>query len=128
MTQQQRNKPTSDNLRHVLQANAFSMRGLRAAWRNEFAFRLELCLAVICLPAALWLGQSGLERGVLLMCVMLILVVELLNSALESTVDRIGIELHVLSGQAKDMGSAAVFMSLMNFIVVWGCVAVDRVF
>lgn len=126
MTKQQRNKPTSDNLRHVLQANAFSMRGLSAAWRNEFAFRLELCLAVMCLPAALWLGQSGLERGLLMMCAMLVLIVELLNSALESTVDRIGIEHHELSGQAKDMGSAAVFMSLINFIVVWGCVAAGR--
>ncbi len=126
MTKQQRNKPTSDNLRHVLQANAFSMRGLSAAWRNEFAFRLELGLAVICFPAALWLGQSGLERGVLIMCTMLVLVVELLNSAMESTVDRIGTEHHALSGQAKDMGSAAVFMSLMNFIVVWSCVAAGR--
>ncbi|MGI9283908.1 MAG: diacylglycerol kinase [Pseudomonadales bacterium] len=126
MTEQERNKPTSDNLHHVAQASNFSMRGLRAAWNNEFAFRLEVCLALICLPAALWLGQTGLERGLLIMCAMLVLIVELLNSALESTVDRIGTERHELSGQAKDMGSAAVFVSLMIFVVVWSCVAAGR--
>lgn len=126
MDEQERNKPTSDNLLHVLQANDFSMRGLRAAWKNEFAFRLEVCLALLCLPFAFWLGQTGLERGLLIMCALLVLMVELLNSALESAVDRIGIERHQLSGQAKDMGSAAVFMSLMNFVVVWGCVAAGR--
>jgi diacylglycerol kinase (ATP) len=102
------------------------MRGLRGAFREEAAFRQELGLAVIVIPLALWLGHSGLERALLVGPVLLTLVVELINSAIEATVDRIGFERHALAGLAKDIGSAAVLMSFILLGAVWLLVLLGR--
>jgi diacylglycerol kinase (ATP) len=119
-------KPGNSGLGRILRAARFSSQGLASAWRNEAAFRQELLLVVVLLPVALWLGQTALERAVLIGCLLLVLVVELFNSAIEAAIDRHGDELHELSGRAKDMGSAAVFISLLIVIIVWGLIAADR--
>jgi diacylglycerol kinase (ATP) len=103
----------------LVRALGASIRGLRGAFREEAAFRQELAFALIVIPLALWLGHSGVERALLIAPMLLILVVELINSAIEATVDRIGFERHALAGLAKDIGSAAVFMSFVLLGVVW---------
>ena len=103
----------------MFRAFGVSMKGLAGAFREEAAFRQELALAVVVIPLGLWLGRTGLERAILIAPMFLVLVVELINSALEATVDRIGLERHTLSGLAKDIGSAAVLMSLLLLAVVW---------
>jgi diacylglycerol kinase (ATP) len=103
----------------ILRAFAASARGFAGAFREEAAFRQELALAAIVIPLGLWLGHSGVERALLVAPMLLVLVVELLNSAIEATVDRIGFERHALAGLAKDMGSAAVLMSFMLLGAVW---------
>jgi diacylglycerol kinase (ATP) len=110
----------------ILRAMAASATGLAGAFREEAAFRQELALAVIVLPLGLWLGHSGVERALLIGPMLLILIVELLNSAIEATVDRIGLERHVLAGLAKDIGSAAVFMSFVLLVAVWLLVLLGR--
>lgn len=103
----------------VVRAFSASARGLAGTFRNEAAFRQELGLAVVLVPLGCWLGHSGIERALLVGPMLLILIVELLNSAIEATVDRIGLERHSLSGLAKDIGSAAVLMSFLLLVVVW---------
>jgi diacylglycerol kinase (ATP) len=110
----------------IIRAMGASMRGLRGAFREEAAFRQELALAVIVIPLGLWLGHSGVERALLTSPVLLILVVELINSAIEATVDRIGFERHALAGLAKDIGSAAVFVSFLLLGTVWLLVLLSR--
>lgn len=100
-------------------ATVYSVEGLRACFASEEAFRLEIMLAVVLTPLAFWLGDSPAERGLLLVAIVLVLLVELLNSAIEAVVDRIGLEYHALSKKAKDIGSAAVFISLVSFVVLW---------
>ena len=102
-------------------ARAFgsSFRGFAAAWREEEAFRQECLLAFVVVPLGLWLGESGVERALLAGPMLLILVIELLNSAIEATVDRIGVERHPLSGIAKELGSAAVFVAFMLLLLNW---------
>ena len=119
-------KPGNTGLRRIVNATFFSFAGLRAAWRDEAAFRQELVLFIVLLPSGVWLGQNAIERILLLGSCMLVLIVELLNSSVEAVVDRIGVEHHRLSGQAKDLGSAAVFMSLLLVLVVWGLIAWER--
>lgn len=104
--------------------NAFfySVDGLRAAYVCEDAFRQEVWLAVLLIPAACWLPVPIVETAMLLASVILVLIVELLNSAIEAAVDRIGLENHRLSKRAKDIGSAAVLLSLINVAVIWGSV------
>lgn len=102
------------------------MLGLRAALKYEEAFRLELMACIVLLPLALWLGNTGVERALLTGSLLLVLLVELLNSGLEAVVDRIGIEQHALSGRAKDLGSAAVFIALLNALLVWALIFFDR--
>jgi len=102
-----------------LRAFGSSAKGFMGAWREEEAFRQELLFACIALPLALWLGHNGVERALLAGPVLLILIVELLNSAIEAAVDRIGLERHVLAGLAKDIGSAAVMLSFILLGVVW---------
>lgn len=109
-------------LKRILRSFVYSWRGLRAAFRHEEAFREELLLAVALLPLALWLGHTPGQRALLAASVILVLIAELLNSAIEATVDRIGGERHPLSARAKDMGSAAVFLSFINVVVVWAVV------
>jgi len=93
--------------------------GISAAWKNEAAFRQEVMGCLILVPAAIWLGDTAVEVALLLMTLLMVLVVELLNSAVEAVVDRFGGELHELSGNAKDMGSAAVLLSIVIAIIVW---------
>ena len=106
----------------LLRAARNSYAGLRDAARHHAAFRQELILGGLLTPVAIWLGDGGLERAILLAPLLLVLIVEILNSAVESVVDRIGTELNDLSRQAKDLGSAAVFVALVSVPVVWGLV------
>lgn len=110
----------------VLRAMGSSLRGLTGAYRDEAAFRQELALAVVVIPLGLWLGHGAIERVLLVAPVLLVLIVELLNSAIEATVDRIGLERHVLAGLAKDIGSAAVLMSFVLLLVVWLIILLGR--
>ena len=110
----------------MLRAFGSSAKGLVGAFREEEAFRQELLFACIALPLGLWLGHSGVERALLVAPVLLILIVELLNSAIEATVDRIGLERHELAGLAKDIGSAAVLLSIILLGVVWLLVLAGR--
>lgn len=112
--------------RRIMDAFSFSFAGFRAAWRNEEAFRQETVLACFMIPGGCFLGTTGVERALLVGTCLLVLIVELLNSAIESLVDRIGQEHHDLSGRAKDMGSAAVFVSLTTTVTVWTFVLWDR--
>lgn len=112
--------------RRIVNATFFSFAGLKAAWRNEAAFRQEVLLALVLTPTAFWLGRSAVERALLVGTCWLVLIVELLNSAVEATVDRVGTDHHKLSGRAKDLGSAAVFVSLMLTLLVWVLVIVER--
>ena len=109
-------------LRRIWNAFFYSMHGLRAALRHEDAFRQELILAAILIPVALLLPAGGVGKALMVGSVLLVLMVELLNSAVEATVDRISFENHELAKRAKDIGSAAVFVSLVNVPVVWGLV------
>ncbi len=98
------------------------MAGLRIALKTEVAFRQELILGLILTPFAIWLGETGVERALMIGVLLLVLIVELLNSAIETTVDRVGTEFHDLSGMAKDVSSAAVFISLITVPIVWALV------
>lgn len=119
-------KSQQRGLRRLIAATSFSAAGLRAAWRHEEAFRQEALLSLLLTPLALWLGQSPTQRLLLIGSCALVLIVELLNSAIEAVVDRIGHDLHELSAQAKDMGSAAVLLSLLLAAAVWLTVAAER--
>ncbi len=113
-------------LRRLPRACVYSLQGLRAAWRYEAAFRQELLLTAILLPIACWLARNALEFALLVATLLLILAVELLNSGIEAVVDRLGAERHELSGRAKDLGSAAVLVSILLAATVWGAVAFSR--
>jgi len=113
-------------LTRVLRAVGASLRGLAGAYREEAAFRQELAFAGVVIPLGLWLGHTGSERALLIGPVLLILIVELVNSAIEATVDRIGFERHALAGLAKDIGSAAVLMSFVLPAAVWLLVLLGR--
>ena len=110
----------------ILKATQWSLQGLRAAWLHESSFRLEVYLLVVAVPLGLWLGQTGVERALLLGSCLLVLATELLNSAVEAVIERYGPEHHELAGRAKDMGSAAVFVTMMNVILVWAMVLGPR--
>ena len=119
-------KPGNTGFRRVVNATFYSVAGLRAAWRNEAAFRQECVAVVLLIPIALWLGQNAVQRALLLCSCVLVLIVELLNTAVEFVVDRVGTDHHELSGRAKDLGSAAVFTSIALAILVWSLVAWER--
>lgn len=108
------------------QAFLWSMQGLRATWQVESSFRLEVYLFLVLAPLAVWLGHDGVERALLVCSMILVLVVEVLNSALEAVVDRWGPEHHQLAGRAKDMGSAAVFLADINVLACWGFLLLPR--
>ena len=113
-------KPVGNvGLRRLLNATRCSFIGIGAACRYEAAFRQELFATLVMLPLAFWLGENGMERALLIGVWMLVLIAELLNSGIEAVVDRIGEEHHILAGRAKDMGSAAVLIALLNVGVVW---------
>jgi diacylglycerol kinase (ATP) len=106
-------------LRRLINAAGYSMAGLAAAARHEDAFRQELFMAAILIPLGLWLGKSGIERALLVGSVLVVLIVELLNSAVEAAVDRVSLDDHSLAKRAKDIGSAAVMMSLVMLAAIW---------
>ena len=106
-------------LQRLINAARYSLEGLAAAARHEDAFRQELMLAAVLVPLGLWLGNDGVERALLVGCVLMVLVVELLNSAIEAAVDRVSLENHDLAKRAKDYGSAAVMLSLAMTAGVW---------
>ena len=106
----------------MLNATRYSFAGITAAARHEAAFRELVALCVVAIPAALWLGDTGLERALLIAVVLLALIVELLNAAVEATVDRISLEHHRLAKRAKDIGSAAVMVALLNAAAVWALI------
>jgi len=110
----------------ILLATKWSLQGLRAAWLHESSFRLEVYLMVVLAPLGLWLGQTGVERVLLVGSGLLVLSVELLNSAIEAVIERYGAEHHELAGRAKDMGSAAVFVLMMNVLLAWGLILGPR--
>ncbi len=109
-------------IRRLWRAGTCSWRGLTAAWQHEAAFRQEVVLVLVLTPLALWLGHDAVQRALLLGSLVPILVAELLNSALEAAIDRIGPERHPLAGRAKDMGSAAVLLALLQAAIIWGCI------
>ena len=107
----------------IWRAMFYSMDGFRAAFKNEHAFRQEIMLCVILLPAAIFLPLAPMERAILIISLLIVLIVELLNSAVEAVVDRVSLDNHELSKRAKDFGSAAVFLSLTIVVVAWGLIA-----
>ncbi len=110
----------------ILLATKWSLQGLRAAWLHESSFRLEVYLLVVLGPLALVLGANGVERALLLGSCLLVLATELLNSAIEAVIERYGAEHHELAGRAKDMGSAAVFVLMINVVLTWTLVLWPR--
>ncbi len=119
-------KPGKTGIARVIDAFGYSMKGFAASWKYEAAFRQEVALAVILIPAAFWLAQSHIELILLISSVFWVLMAELANSSVEAVVDRTGSERHELSGRAKDIGSALVFLSLTLLVIVWAIVAINR--
>ena len=120
------NKPGNKGVVRIIKATGYSMLGFKAAYKYEEAFRQELWLTLIMLPLAFWLGDTAIERSLMVGSLMLVLITELLNSAIEALVDRVGVEHHNLSGRAKDIGSAAVFVALTNVVVIWGLIILEK--
>ncbi|RUM39624.1 MAG: diacylglycerol kinase [Desulfobulbus sp.] len=112
-------KPNGAGVARLIRATRCSWLGIRAVFIHEQAFRQELFLCLLLVPVGLWLGEGGVEKALLLGCLVLILIVEILNSAVEAVVDRISSEQHELSGRAKDLGSAAVSLALLHAGIVW---------
>ena len=110
----------------VWRALRWSLKGLAIAWQTESSFRLEVWLFVPLAPLAFWLGQNGIERVILIGSMILVLSAELLNSSIEAVIERYGAEHHEMAGRAKDMGSAAVFVLMMNVLLCWGLLLIPR--
>lgn len=119
-------KPGKAGLLRLIDAARYSSKGLKFAWTHEAAFRQELVLVAVLVPAGLWLGSGAVEKILLAGTCLFVLIVELLNSAIEAAVDRVGDEYHRLAGSAKDMGSAAVLISLLLAGLTWGLILFDR--
>ncbi len=113
-------KPGATGVTRIINATGYSMKGLKSAWINEAAFRQELMLILLLMPLAFWLGDLSTRILLLIVISWLVVIVEILNSAIEAVVDRVGSEHHELSGRAKDLGSAAVFIALALNALVWG--------
>ena len=112
--------------RQIYKALIWSAKGLRAGWMFEASFRLEVYLCMILFPLGLWLGNGGVEKALLCGSQLLVLSAELLNSAVEAVVDKVSPEFHELAGRAKDFGSAAVFVLMMNVLLCWGLILWQR--
>lgn len=112
--------------RHIQNAVIYSCAGFKAAWNNEMAFRTETIVIALLLPIGIWVGETVVEWALLIGSCLLVLITELLNSAVEAVVDRIGTEHHTLSKQAKDLGSAAAAISMLTAVIVWGLIAYER--
>ncbi|MFC1748415.1 diacylglycerol kinase [Pseudomonadota bacterium] len=115
-------KPGKTGVARILDAAGYSWLGLKAAYKYEAAFRQECFLLLLLTPLALWLGDGGVEYALLIGCLLIVLLAELVNSAIEAVVDRVSSEHHELAGRAKDIGSAVVFMAMINSTIVWGFV------
>lgn len=113
-------KPGATGVTRIINATGYSMKGLKSAWINEAAFRQELVLILLLMPLAFWIGDTLNQILLLIVISWLVVIVEILNSAIEAVVDRVGSEHHELSGRAKDLGSAAVFIALALNALVWG--------
>ena len=124
--QSQMNKPGRRGLPRLIDATRYSMRGLRAAWTHEEGFRTECLLMLVLAPAAIWLARDGVEFILLIGSCLMVMLAEIINSAIESVVDRVSLDQHPLSGQAKDLGSAAVFICMMLVLLVWGTLLGSR--
>lgn len=111
---------------HILKAVVYSCEGFKAAWTHEMAFRIETIVIVVLLPIGMWIGETAVERALLVGSSMLVVITELLNSALENAVDRIGLEPHILSKHAKDLGSAAAAVSQLTAVIIWGLIFYER--
>lgn len=120
------NKPNGGGLGRIIKATDCSRKGFIAAWTHEAAFRQETVLALLMLPLSFWLAQSTSHWAMLVATLLLVLIVELLNSAIETLTDRVSLERHELSGRAKDIASAAVTLSLTVVVVVWGAAIYDK--
>lgn len=120
------NKPHPKGLIRLLDGFRFSMKGYKAAIKYEESFRIELGFAVFLFPLGFWLGDNVLERAILIFPLFLVLVAELLNSGIETAIDRISTEHHPLSGRAKDVGSAACFTAQMSVILIWGMMIYEK--
>ena len=112
--------------RQIWLAFIWSMKGLRAGWRVEASFRLEVILFVILFPIGLWLGDGAIEKALLAGSLLPVLAAEMLNSAIEAVVDKLWPDQHEIAGRAKDMGSAAVFLLMVNMLVIWGVILLPR--
>jgi len=112
--------------RHIINAFIWSAAGIRAAWKHELAFRAQVTVIAAIIPVGIWLGETAIQWALLFGACTGVLITELLNSAIEAIVDRIGLEHNELSGRAKDLGSAAAFFSMATAVVVWGLVAYHR--
>ena len=112
--------------RHIINAFIWSAAGIRAAWKHELAFRAQVTVIAAIIPVGIWLGETAVQWALLFGACAGVLITELLNSAIEAIVDRIGLEHNELSGRAKDLGSAAAFFSMATAVVVWGLVAYNR--
>ncbi len=119
-------KPGKTGLSRIVDAFGYSMRGFAAVWRFEAAFRQEVALAAVMIPAAFWLATSHIELILLISSVVWVLMAELANSSVEAVVDRVGHEKHELSGRAKDIGSALVLVSLLLMTAIWVIIALER--
>jgi len=119
-------KPGNTGITRIIKAFGFSMKGLKASWKHESAFRQETMLAIVMLPVAFWLARTSTELMILIMTLFVVVITEVLNSAVEAVVDRVSNDHHKLAGRAKDMGSAAVFLSLIMTAVIWGILIFDR--
>jgi|SRR6187431_322749 len=119
-------KPGKTGVARIVDAFGYSMKGFAATWKYEAAFRQEVGLAVVLIPSAFWLAQTHIELILLISSVFWVLMAELANSSVEAVVDRTGTERHELSGRAKDIGSALVFISLVLLAIVWGIIAFNR--
>lgn len=115
-------RPKLAGVRRLVLAFVNSWQGFKGAFRSEAAFRQEVALAVVLIPLGVWLGKTPIEKALMVSSVLLILIVELLNTGIETVVDRIGLERHELSGLAKDVGSTAVLLSFGVLAVIWGCI------
>jgi diacylglycerol kinase (ATP) len=119
-------KPGIGPVEQIIRGTDCSLKGIRAGWRTQASLRYEICLLIIILPTAWWLGKDGAERALLMGSSLFVVVVELINSSIETVVNRIGAEYHELAGQAKDLGSAAVFCSIIMGVIIWVLVLVHR--
>ncbi len=121
-------KPTERGIAHLRLATQYSLQGLRSAWRHEESFRQEALVALVGLPLALWLARDTVDFILLVLPLLMLMAAELGNSAIEALVDRMGEDYHELSGRAKDLGSAMVFMAILMVAMSWGSVCLSIFF